>query len=235
MATFLPPELREFSALPLSVAGKTIALGDLVYASQEDRWTTSGIAISSNAIAANSKVRFFQNNIGEAGQGFTAVATETETNNENGARFQGNEVYVSVGVGFQLYTTSGVDSLAYVPFTNAADVQKIADGLYWTHKVGAGPERKIGSVAQFPYGAGVYGIGTVQPSSAVTGSVLLTSGAQNGGPNVPMRKFAMPMVFPPNIEVVLNLACGTSIASLTATGALAIRSYMRGYRFTLPV
>lgn len=226
MAAFLPPELRDFAALPLSVAGKTIALGDLVYASQEDRWSTCGFPIVSTAIAANSKQRIFQNNIGEVGQGFTVAATETETNNENGSRFQGNEVYVATGLGYQFYSTTGANSLLNTPIAEIADVLKLADGLYWTHKVGAGPERKIGSLSQFPYGAGVYAPGILSGNDA---------GAQNGGPNVPMRKFAMPMVFPPNIEVVLNVACGTAVDALTATGLIAVRAYLRGYRFTLPV
>lgn len=233
MASFLPPELRDFAQLPLSVAGKTIALGDLVYASQEDRWSTSGFAITTTAIAANSKQRFFQINIGEAGQGFTVAATESETNNENGARFQGNEVYIATGCGFDFYSTSGLSSLQAVPISNADDVTELAKQFYWTHKVGAGPERKIGSLDQWPYGGGVYSASAVQQTTAA--ATVLSQAVSNGGPNCPIRKFAMPMVFPPNIEVVLNLAIGTSVSGLVTTGAIAIRSYMRGYRFTLPV
>lgn len=244
----LPLGLQPYADQVISVAGKTIAVRDLVYVSQEDLFSAGYAAVASNAVAANTSVRLFQIKPGETGQGWTAGVDAAVTNNENGDRFQGNEIYLATGIGFEFMASTGATSFQFLPLTSIRDVQTVGNTFQWSLQIGSGPSRVKGKLAQYPYGAGGYAVGTI---TAATGGTLSNTadnytgaGAQNGGPNVPMRKFDSPLVFPPNIDVKISVANGAAASLVTsligtaagtsAVGGLVIIGYLRGFRMTLP-
>lgn len=244
----LPIGLQPYADQVVSVAGKTIAVRDLVYVSQEDLYSACFNTVASNAVAANTSTRLFQIKPGEIGQGWTAGVDQAVTNNENGDRFQGNEIFLATGIGFEFMASTGSTSFQFLPLTSIRDVQTVGNTYQWSLQIGSGPVRTKGKLLQYPYGAGAYAAGTITAATVETLSNTADNytgaGAQNGGPNVPMRRFDSPLVFPPNIDVkisVFNGAAATLVTSLigtaagtSAVGGLVIIGNLRGFRMTLP-
>lgn len=249
----LTGELAPYADQIVSVAGKTLATNQIMYASQEDLWSTCGFGLVGGALPANSNQRVYQLQAGETGQGFTVGLSTSETNSPWGSRAQGNETYLAYGIGFEFYSTTGVGSLAPIALASITDVQLLAMNLFWTLQVGGGPERAMGLLGQYPYGAGAFagatatglinaGLPVDAPAvgTAVANNLTLfrDAGAQNGGPNVPMRKRAAFLPFPPNIDLIIRIQSGSSALNLgpqfVGTEAIAVKAYMRGFRVTLP-
>jgi len=214
--------------------GRGVTIQDLTFASMEDYWSTGAIAASSGELTSNSTVELFTKNIGESGQGFTAALTSSETNNKNGNRQPSNEVYIGLAAGFQVYYTSGVGSLDPEFFIQPEDIGKIGLATSWTLTVGNSIERRLGTVLEYPAGSGPYadlaGYGGATPNAAVGAAV-------NGAPWCGKRKLAIPVVFPPNIQVALKLEVGSgsgALAALSGTEAICFRMTFRGFRMTLP-
>lgn len=247
MASNLPLGLQDYAEQVISVAGKTIAVKDLLYVSQEDMYSAAYMTVTSQAVAANTSVRVFQIKPGQTGQGWTSGVDNAVTNNENGDRFQGNEIYLSTGIGFDWMASTGTTSFQFLPITTTKDIQSLGQTFQWTWQVGSGPERIKGKLIQYPYGAGAFGVGVTMATGITVGSATVGHGTfanSNGGPNVPMRKFDTPLIFPPNIDCKINVkngSAGTTVLSTVddyagaAIGGVVCIAYMKGFRMTLPV
>ena len=243
-------ELAPYAQQVVSVAGKTIATNQILYASQEDLWSTCGLPLVGGNVPANAEQRLYQLEAGQTGQGFTVGLSQAETNSPWGSRAQGNETYLCYSIGFEFYSTTGVGSLAPVPISSITDIQTLGQNLLWTLQMGGGPERAMGLLGQYPWGAGAYAASTfavavADPQIPVVGTAVANAtngfrdgGAQNGGPNVPQRKRATFLPFPPNIDVIIKIKSGSSALNLgpqfSGTEAIAVKACMRGFRVTLP-
>lgn len=244
-------DLAPYAQQVVSVAGKTIATNQILYASQEDLWSTCGLPLVGGNVPANAEQRLYQLEAGQTGQGFTVGLSQAETNSPWGSRAQGNETYLCYSIGFEFYSTTGVGSLAPVPISSITDIQTLGQNLFWTLQMGGGPERAMGLLGQYPWGAGayaasVYGVdattpqvpGSVTTSAGAVSTGFRDGGAQNGGPNVPQRKRATFLPFPPNIDVIIKIKSGSSALNLgpqfTGTEVIAVKACMRGFRVTLP-
>ena len=242
-------ELAPYANQVLSVAGKTVATNQILYASQEDLWSTCGIVLAGGNVPANVEQRLYQLEAGQTGQGFTVGLSQAETNSPWGSRAQGNETYLCYSIGFEFYATSGVGSLAPIPISSVTDIATLGQNLFWSLQMGGGPERAMGLLGQYPWGAGAYAASSMAIDSAIPQVPIVTTaaavatgfrdgGAQNGGPNVPQRKRATFLPFPPNIDVIIKIKSGSSALNLSGqfvgTEAIAVKACMRGFRVTLP-
>lgn len=243
----LPLGLQPYADQIISVAGKTIAIGSLVYVSQEDLFSAAFATVTSNAVAANTSVRLFQLKPGETGQGWTAGVDSFVTNNENGDRFQGNEIYLATGIGFEFMASTGSTSFQALPLTSVEDVQTLGNTFNWALQIGSGPERIKGKLAKYPFGSGPYQAAALTMATGATINSATADyagyGVSNGGPNVPMRRFDSPLVFPPNIDVKISIKNGAAATLVksrvdhvggAAVGGVVVIGYMMGFRMTLP-
>ena len=241
MASFLPLELRDYADQVIEVAGKAFTVKELVYVNQEDFYSTCAfVPNGTGIIAANSQQRLWQTPVNSAGQGFTGALTTSETNNTVGSRFGGNELLLTYAVGFEFYVATSVSDPAPVNQRLLdTDVKSLGMGFTWSLQIGSGISRIQGVLGQYPYGAGVYiGAGT----AIATNVDPIAFAAQNGGPNVPVRKRSSLLAFPPNIDLNITIANGSAIqlsdlpdSNWNNAKVLAVRGNMRSFRFTVPV
>ena len=226
--------------------GRGVTVKDLAFASAEDFYSTACIALNVLTYQSTNPVKLFKANIGDnGGQGFAGVTlTIGETNNKNGDRQSSNNVYIATHFGFQIYATSGVESLAMIPINNPHDLQVIASNTAWSLLVGDGIKRVLGLVIDWPQGGGVdghaYGINAAAAATQV-------SWANLGWVGCSKRKLPIPIVFPPNIQVEIDLVTGapqTLLDNADTTpskfggsysgGAIAFKGTFTGFRMTMP-
>lgn len=229
-------ELAPFSKMVVD-QGRGVVVSDLAFASAEDKYSTSFIQLSTLTLPANSSVKLFQKNVGESGQGISTNLTIAETNNKNGQRQPSNQVYIATHLGFQLYTVNSTGtSLAVVPFSGISawsDMYITAASTTWSLNVGDGIERTLGTVLEYPAGSGIdspAGIG----SGATTYSA--TFAPNNGWVGCKKRKLPIPIIFPPNIDVDIQLKTGAAqtLAGVDSSSYIAYRATFTGFRMTLP-
>lgn len=247
-------ELRPFADMMID-QGRGVTVSDLTFASAEDRYTTSyipltiataGLGNGLCVLPAGQTVKFMQKNIGEAGQGFTASLTVGETNNTNGDRQPSNQVYIATHLGFKIYGTAGAGSLNEITIQSQAAMAQIAGNTTWALTVGDGIKRTLGTLIEYPAGSGVTGFVSVGGSSAAA-PVLVSSWANNGSADCEQkRKLPIPIVFPPNIQVDLELKTGAAQSFLNnsgtsnsvyggqAYGGIAFKATFKGFRMTMP-
>lgn len=234
-------ELKPFANMIID-QGRGVTVSDLAFASAEDRYSTAFIPLTALTLPTGSTVKLFQKNIGETGQGSgTFALTRSETNNTNGDRQPSNQVYIGTHLGFQLYAIDST-GLKVIPITKASTVYKIAMSTVWNLTVGDGIKRTLGTVLEYPAGCGVDWVGA-------SGAIATYAGlANNGWLGGSKRKLPIPIVFPPNVQVDIELETGTgglisdNIVSASKTGGagifaggkIAYRATFRGFRMTLP-
>jgi hypothetical protein len=242
-------ELRPFADMMID-QGRGVTVSDLTFASAEDRYSTSYIPLTNGTSAggtsvtlpAGSVVKFMQKNIGEAGQGFTAALTVGETNNTNGDRQPSNQVYIATHLGFKVYGTARASSLDEITIEDQATMAKICGNTTWSLTVGDGIKRTLGTVLEYPAGSGPTGFVALSSTTAV-----LSSFANNGAADCEQkRKLPIPIVFPPNIQVDLELKTGaaqtfnnnvlaaTSVNGQGGFGGIAFKATFKGFRMTMP-
>jgi len=239
-------ELKPFAGMIID-QGRGVTVSDLAFASAEDRYSTAFIQLSTLTLPASTTVKLFQNNIGETGQGSGSyVLTRAETNNTNGDRQPSNQVYIATHLGFQVYAiTLGLE---VIPITNPNSLYSICNSTVWNLTVGDGIKRTLGSVLEYPAGSGV----DTTLSSGVGSSVAVVAApsvafSNNGWIGCAKRKLPIPIVFPPNVQVDIELETGgaqilidnnNAISGVWATtfttGKIAYKATFTGFRMTLP-
>jgi hypothetical protein len=200
---------------------------------------------AANAIPVGSSQDLFVTPFGQAGQGFVpalgvgptgnAALQLSETNVQNGqagAKFQQNQSYIAVAGGFEVYCIPANAQGIFVqtggiPIPGAPDLFQIVSSATWSWNVGGlqSPTLVYEPIRMWPIGAGITGIGAAGAVNAMS----------NGGPVSTMRKFALPLMFPPNIAAQCRLTFSrgvTNIASLNAGSVIAIAFHLRGYTLT---
>lgn len=234
-------ELAPFASMVVD-QGRGVVVSDLAFASAEDRYSTAFITLGAAAtLPSNSTVKLFQSNIGQTGQGSPFALTVAETNNTNGDRQPSNQVYIATHFGFQLYAVqSGQTAIA--PLATYGDAYKIAAGTTWNLTIGDGIKRTLGTVLEYPSGSGI-------DTQAALGQASTTSSQypNNGWVGCSSRKLPIPVIFPPNIQVDIELKTGnaqpleglcfgTTITgnALASGDVIAYRATFHGFRMTLP-
>lgn len=252
--SYLAPGLAAYADQIISVAGKTLAVKDLVYSSQEDIYGVCAFAKTAGVVNANQSQEMFSLKPGDIGQGFTVAATLSETNNTNGTKFQGNELYLATGIGFDWYMAKsaadptplvlGYQDVLTASATNPLtswDMKALGFNFFVSVLIGSGTERVYGNIGQYPIGSQTFD-GGIAAGSGDGGSFQFASkmyevSPANGGPNCPMRDLTSPLVFPPNIDFHIYVANKTAVDVLnnSSTPVVACRGVLRGFRMTLPV
>lgn len=231
-----------------------VTVGNLTYSNQQDLYSTSVFTVpaaSAGSVAANTTVQFFVGALGEqaAQQGYGAGTLSLAQTNSTFSKGQApaNQVYVATHAGFLLSKISSTDltatpteSLLPINFTAAAgtpfagDVYSISQNFSWDLTIGRGITRTIGTLSEYtmPQAWGIADEGPV----AATASTL--SNGQNGSPYCGLEKLAVPIVFPPLVNVTLTASNGSPF-QLVSTAAAAInvqiKMVLRGYLMTMPV
>lgn len=243
-------ELKPFANMVID-QGRGVTISDLAFSSAEDFYSTGAIALSTLTLSAGSTVKLFEANIGDnGGQGFSNVTlTVGETNNKNGNRQPSNNVYIATHFGFQIYAVTSVDKLNAVPINNPNAMYQIAANTSWSLTVGDGIKRTLGTVLDYPAGSGIDTALALAGSAAGFGGggVGALSFANNGWVGCQKRKLPIPIVFPPNISVEIELKTGAAQtlpnnpasnnsqgATSYSGGAICYKGVFSGFRMTLP-
>jgi hypothetical protein len=251
-SSMLFSELAPFLDLPIDQTSG-MKIGDLAFASAEDKWSTCFLPIASSAIAAGSTAALFQTDIGQSGQGSQgANLTISETNLKGGLRQPANQVYVATHLGFSFYfTNTSATAIVPIPMNNVATIHALGLGLTWFLNVGDMIQRTLGTLGEYPAGSGAFGNVFANGSTSAG-----TSGwGTNGDPGEDKRALRVPIVFPPNINVEIGIQSGTAITLYDNLGALTglspaavfpafdvsvggkvgVRATFSGFRMTVPV
>lgn len=195
---------------------------------------------ANNAIVAGTQQDLFITPFGQVGQGFAAGITGNaalslaETNlqvGQAGGKFQQNQSYVAVAGGFRVYCLP-VDNQGApvqqggVNVPSATDLAQITGSATWSWNVGGlqSPTLVYEPIEMWPTGTGIFGIGAAGSTQALA----------NGGPVSTMRKFAFPLMFPPNIaaQCKLTFSRGCTNLQLGAGSWIAVAFHLRGYTLT---
>jgi hypothetical protein len=248
-------ELRPFADMMID-QGRGVTVSDLTFASAEDRYSTSfipctvgtaGLASGLITLPAGQTVKFMQKNIGESAQGFTAALTVGETNNTNGDRQPSNQVYIATHLGFKIYGTGGAGTLNEITIQSQAAMAQIAGNTTWALTVGDGIKRTLGTLIEYPAGSGVTGYVALGGGTTAGATSFVSSWANNGSADCEQkRKLPIPIVFPPNIQVDLELKTGAAQSWLNNSGStlsvfggqvytgIAFKATFKGFRMTMP-
>ena len=240
-------------------ASRGICVGDLAFASYEDYYSTGvlGALTSGGVLAASSEVQLYASKIGDpGGQGWnsTVIHNYGLTNNQDGAALSVNSVYVAVRTGFRVYVTTDTSTVDLMCHQNADDLCRLLELAYWSYNVGETIENRIGSLMDWPTGAGI-SLGGIVGSSAF-GTLSATEyknsasqGLQNAGHA--MRYLPIPLVLQPEVQVDIRVKTGhaitfkrntaaTSTAAAipglvsSATNGIIVKQVMRGIKLKLP-
>lgn len=195
----------------------------------------AGAAAVGNTLTANASQDLFVQPVrSQGGQGFPATYQYgyAETNLQRGqanAKFPQNQSYVGVAGGFEVYIIPADDagvlvSAGGVPTPNASDLFQILSSITWSWNVGGNQSPTIfyEPIKAWPNGFGVFGIGAAGTTQAAT----------NGGPMSCMRRFAFPLMFPPNTaaQLTLNVSRNPSnFISLNANSLVCVAMHLHGY------
>lgn len=241
-------ELKPFASMVIDQS-RGVAVSDLAFSSAEDFYSTAAIGLSTLTLPAGSTAQLFSANIGDnGGQGFANVSlTIGETNNKNGDRQPSNNVYIATHFGFQVYAVTSVDQLNVVPINNPISMYKVAANTAWSLTVGDGIKRTLGTVLEYPAGSGIDTALSLQ-NTTTAAAYALASFSNNGWVGCQKRKLPIPIIFPPNIQVEIELKTGASqvlIDNDTTTGAavgavsfsggaICYKATFSGFRMTMP-
>lgn len=238
-------ELKPY--LKMTVAPNGVTVGDLNFVVAQTQWSTALLPIATlNTIPADVNLSLFQTAQGDPGQGFTTGLTISQTSwQDTQGRLPANQVFIATSCGFQLFvrSSSSASGTLGTPVTEnllpkISATHAIARKLSWEVTIGDGITRNYGSLLDYSGYGGVYSV--VNPVSAN----VAAAGVQMGHPDTHGRKMRIPLVFPPNISVRINVRGGDSFTvdpTVTAAGPLpgstflAVKQYLHGYLCTMPV
>jgi len=241
-------ELKPFAGMIID-QGRGVTVSDLAFASAEDRYSTGFIQLTTLVLPSSDTVKLFRTNIGGTGQGSGSLElTRAETNNTNGDRQPSNQVYIATHLGFQVYAISG--TFVNIPIMNPASIYKIGMSTVWNLTVGDGIKRTLGTVLEYPAGSGI----DVKAAGTGAGAIITAAApsfnafSNNGWVGCNKRKLPIPIVFPPNVQVDIELETGSAQTLIdnaeqagwgggTASfegGKIAYKATFRGFRMTLP-
>jgi hypothetical protein len=238
-------ELKPY--LKMTVAPNGVTVGDLNFVVAQTQWSTALLPIATlNTIPADVNLTLFQTAQGDPGQGFTTGLTISQTSwQDTQGRLPANQVFIATSCGFQLFarSVSSASGTAGTPVREAllpsiSATHAIARKFSWEVTIGDGITRNYGSLLDYSGYGGVYSV--VNP---VTANVA-ASGVQMGHPDTHGRKMRIPLVFPPNISVRINVRGGdaftvdptvNALGPLPGETFLAVKQYLHGYLCTMPV
>jgi hypothetical protein len=228
-------DLAPFSKMVVD-AGKGILVSDTTFASASDLWSTGVFLLATSALTGGQTVKLFSVARGQSGQGTTASHTYQQTNVVfNNGQMSANQTYLGIKTGFTAYWYTTPDTLS-IPqyFDGLNDLLAVTNDIVWKLKVGDNIQRTIGTLADYPQGNGVWGF----PSAAGTSSPQTQTYdfQQNGGPISTRRPLPLPVIWPPLVQVDIELEVGqtNTLTGATAAGAAAIKQTFEGYLMTLP-
>lgn len=231
--------LEKFAGEVFANSQGKYTLDDYDYFDDTSLFSTAAFTVSSNQLSVQ-QVGIFNAAVGtnSSAQGFPTtynqgIMTYAETNlqrGQAGGKFPQNQAYVAVAGGFEIYcvpaATSGgtLVSTGGIPVPDASDLFQIASSLTWQWNVGGNqsPTLFYEPVKAWPTGFGIFGIGAAGTTQA----------ASNGGPVSAMRKFAFPLMFPPNTAAELLLSVRrpvTDLVSLNNGSLVCVAMHLRGY------
>ena len=233
--------LEKFAGEVFANSQGKYTLDDYDYFDDTSLFSTGAFTVTGNGLAVQ-QIGIFNAAVGTnaTAQGFPAtfntngIMTYAETNlqrGQAGGKFPQNQAYVAVAGGFDLYcvptTTSGGTTYQQqggIPVPNASDAFQIISSLTWQWNVGGNqsPTLFYEPIKAWPTGFGLFGIGATGTTQAV----------QNGGPVSAMRKFAFPLMFPPNTAAELLLSIRrpvTDLISLNNGSLVLCAMHLRGY------
>jgi hypothetical protein len=262
-------ELRPYAGMTV-VPGVTV--GQLNYVNQQDLLSTGCITTSTaGVVAANTRLPLFNAALFEpaASQGFTAGNMSTGQTNSKFSKGQApaNQVFIATHCAFGLFKRSNADltdATAFEDLTGMVatptagvfaylnDTYALAQNLSWDLTIGRGITRTIGTLAEY-CSPSVYAK-SAQAATVISDAVLPGTGANLnvnkgllGSPTCGMKKLEVPIIFPPLVNVNIEVRSGSpfqTIPLFSATGpapavALAqnilVRQTLRGYLMTMPV
>ena len=230
-------ELAPYLNMIIPESGGT-RVGALAYANTQDLVSTALIPVASGVIAANASVQFYNAALNEIGQGFTTGATLGQTNSQfSKGQAPKNQVYVATHIGFEVGACiTGAADPALAGGVNeylvsANQVFSLATNLSWDLTIGRGNVRTIGTLLDYPSNAGAWA--SVGDDPTASGYIS----AQNGLPGLPMKQLALPICFPPLVNVTFSANSGNSFACApsTFTGFILVRAFLKGALMTNPM
>lgn len=231
--------LEKFAGEVFANSQGKYTLDDYDYFDDTSLFSTAAFQVASNGIPVQ-QIGIFNAAVGtnSSAQGFPAtynqgIMSYAETNlqrGQAGGKFPQNQAYVAVAGGFDVYClpagTSGgtLVSQGGIPIPDASDLFQIISSLTWQWNVGGNqsPTLFYEPIKAWPTGFGIFGIGAAGTTQA----------AANGGPVSAMRKFAFPLMFPPNTAAELLVSVRrqvTDLVSLNNGSYVCVAMHLRGY------
>jgi len=230
-------DLAPFSKMVVD-AGKGILVSDTTFASASDLWSTGAFTLAANILTGGQTVKLFSIARGQGGQGFTPSASYAQTNVVfNNGQMSANQTYLGIKTGFTLYWVTSAAAAAHtIPqyLDGEADLLGVQNDIVWKLKVGDNIQRTIGTLADYPQGNGVWGF-PVGVGGATPNTVTYEF-QQNGGPISTRRALPLPVIWPPLVQVDIELEVGNNITTtgMAATAGVCVKQTFEGYLMTLP-
>lgn len=226
--------LRDYAGEVFSNSQGKYTLDDYDYLDDTSLFSTAAFTTATNGLGLGQQILYTQPFGATGGQGFPAIypMSLAETNlqtGQQGGKFPQNQAYAGIAGGFDIYciptnTAGAFVSNGGINIPDASDLFQIASSITWQWNVGGlqSPTLVYEPIKAWPCGFGTFGIGAVGTVQA----------ASNGGPVSTMRKFAFPLMFPPNTAAQLTVAVRrlvTDLVSLNNGSLVLVAMHMRGY------
>ncbi len=248
-----------------------VTVGKLTYANQQVLYST-GLFSTNTAgeVAANLRVPLFNAALFEPAQnqGFSAGSMSLKETNSKFSKGQApaNQCFIATHAGFWLGTrtsTSAAVTTATEGLTNIFadgansalwdglnDTFTLAHNLSWDLTIGRGITRTIGTLAEYgapaAYAKEAKITRIAAESAADTQANLTVNKGQLGSPAAQLKKLETPIVFPPLVNVGIEVRSGSPFQTLPlgsgAPGALVptaqnflVQMLLRGFLMTMPV
>ena len=259
-------ELRPYAGMTV-VPGVTV--GQLNYVNQQDLFSTGCITTSTaGVVAANTRLPLFNAALFEpaASQGFAAGNMSTGQTNSKFSKGQApaNQVFIATHCAFGLFKRENADLTdaaaiedltvmsadGTVSFLN--DTYALAQNLSWDLTIGRGITRTIGTLSEY-CSPSVYAksaqVATVISDAVApgTGAYLPVNKGLLGSPTCGMKKLEVPIIFPPLVNVNIEVRSGSPFQTIPLFSAIGgdpataiaqnilVRQTLRGYLMTMPV
>ena len=260
-------ELRPYAGMTV-IPGVTV--GQLNYVNQQDLFSTGCITTSTaGVVAANTRLPLFNAALFEpaASQGFTAGNMSTGQTNSKFSKGQApaNQVFIATHCAFGLFKRSSADltvagtedltgmvAAAAGGFAYLNDTYALAQNLSWDLTIGRGITRTIGTLSEY-CSPSVYAksaqVATVISDAVApgTGAYLPVNKGLLGSPTCGMKKLEVPIIFPPLVNVNIEVRSGSPFQTIPLFSAIGgdpataiaqnilVRQTLRGYLMTMPV
>ena len=258
-------ELRPYAGMTV-IPGVTV--GQLNYVNQQDLFSTGCITTSTaGVVAANTRLPLFNAALFEpaASQGFTAGNMSTGQTNSKFSKGQApaNQVFIATHCAFGLFKRSDADltnaaaiedltAMIAAPATGIDylnDTYALAQNLSWDLTIGRGITRTIGTLAEYcspsVYAKSAQNAVVASPVSVAPATDLPVNKGLLGSPTCGMKKLEVPIIFPPLVNVNIEVRSGSPFQTIPLLDAdnndapiaqnILVRQTLRGYLMTMPV